>query len=164
MAHMNSSLAYDLSDYELPQAEEKPKLKVVKSTSQRALSAALAPRTIASFCIVVTLLCLMVYNQVQLNEVAGAINTLNAQLDELDNENVKLNSELESISSLHTIGDLAENKLGMQRLDKYQTVYICLEQEDKVEFAESNPEMPLPKKIKHSFTSVIADLQEYIAD
>lgn len=164
MAYSNSSAAYDLSAYQLPKEKETPELRVHKSAPRRMLSAAFSPRVLSSFAIVVTMLCLMVFNQVQLNEVSGDINAVNKQINELESMNIKLNSELESANNLRTIGDRAKNELGMHRLDKYQTERIYLQQEDKIELTESSPEAGIGVKVKLSVTSAIARLQEYIGE
>lgn len=161
MAH-NSSVAYDLSAYEAPKQRAKPELKVVKRARSGA-AALFNLRILSSFAIVVSLLSLIIYNQVQLTEVTGQINRLTSELSELENENLKMTSELESTMSLRMIGEQAKSKLGMNRLDQYQTVYICLEQEDKVALTEYSPNQPLSHKIQSKLTEVIASIQEYIS-
>lgn len=162
MAYSNSSAAYDLTAYELPKERAKPQLKLHK-TPQKMVSAVLSPRVLSSFAIVVTLLCLIVYNQVQLNEVSGEINSLSKQLELLESENIKLTSELESTINLRTIGEQAKSELGMKRLDQYQTEYIELYQEDRIQLTQDSPDVSLGQKIKITITAAVNRLQEYIS-
>lgn len=162
MAYSSSSAAYDLSAYELPKEKAKPTLKVVGQRNNRTGSSMINLRICTSFVIVVTLVSLMVYNQVQLNEISGDINRLNKQITELESDNDKMMSELEATMSLRAIGDKAKNELGMNRLDKYQTVYICLEQEDKIERTENSPGASLGEKLKLTIQGAIASFQEYL--
>lgn len=162
MASWNTSEAYDLSAYEaLPQRKQTPNIKVVRSL-RRKPSTMVTPRVVSSFIVVVTLFVLIVLNQVQLNEVSTQINILNAQLQELDSENVKMTSELESIISLPAIADYAKNELGMHKLDKYQSEYIYLHHEDKIELTEESPNASVGQQVQLSLTNVIHSIQEYI--
>lgn len=163
MAVSNSSAAYDLSAYAAANQRQKPQLQVVANKKSRtAVRSVLNLRVISAFVIVVTLVSLMVYNQVQLNEVSGRVNALSAQLRELESEKTRMMSELEATLSLRTIEEQAKHELGMNRLDKYQTTYIMLEQEDRIALTEYSPEQSLGQKIRDGVQSAITKLQEYI--
>lgn len=127
-----ASTAYDLSAYTaLPKEKPKPDLRVVR-TPRRALAAAFTPKVMCAFALVVTLMSLIVYNQVCLNEVTGEINELNNQLQILENEQIRYISELETAMSRQTVAQIAEEELGMVKLDQYQIVYINLYEEDRI--------------------------------
>lgn len=163
MAYSNSSVAYDLAAVAQPKQQPKPELKVVKSRKRQQAASLVNLRTLGAFAVVVTLIILMVYNQVQLNEVSRQINTLDAQLRELESEHTRLSSDLEATQSLRTIADQAQNELGMSRLDKYQTTYICLEQEDRIALTENAPNLSLGNRLQMQAKSTIARIQEYLA-
>lgn len=164
MAHLNSGVAYDLSGYQaLPKKQPKPGLKVVKSKNRLA-SSVVTPKTVCSFAIIVTMIVLIVFNQAQLNEVSGDINELNASMEKLQSENVRMTSELESTISLRNIADQAKNKLGMNKLDRYQTEYIYLFQTDKIELTDESPAASIGERLRLTITGAIQRLQEYIAN
>lgn len=162
MSYMNSSSAYDFSAYAVPKQQTQPKLKVVKR-SKKVISHAFTPKSISSFAIIVTLLCLMVYNQVQLAEVTNQINVLSQDVQELASENVELKSTLESSINLRVIAEQAKEELGMHRLDKHQAEYIYLQQEDKIALTDFSPTSSFGASLKLQITSFINRLQEYIA-
>ena len=164
MAYSNSGAAYDFSDYQaLPKRQPKPELQVVKSP-RRMAPAAITAKSVCSFAVIVTMIVLIVFNQVQLNEVSGDINILNKSLKELQSESVRMTSELESTISLRSISDQAKNELGMNKLDRYQTEYIYLFQSDKIELTEESPAASLGERLQLTVTGAIHRLQEYIAD
>lgn len=163
MAAYSSSAAYDLSAYQLPEQKKQPEIRVVApSRRKRRVASFLNFRVVSAFVVVMTLLSLMIYNQAQLTRVTGTINALNKELDTLENENVKMQSQLESTMSLRTIGEQAERQLGMNKLERNQIRYIYLEQEDRAELTEHSPGQPFTQTVKNAVTSVIARIQEYI--
>jgi len=140
-----SNLAYDLSVYapeaHAPQPEQKPQpqpqLKVVKK-QYRAFAGAFAPRVLCAFAIVMTLISLIVYNQVYLNELSREVNELDRQLAILENESIRYASLLESTVSLRAIAQQAEY-MGMVRLDQYRTIYVYLYEEDQITLFTPEP-------------------------
>lgn len=161
MAAYNSSSAYDLSSIGHPQQKPKPELKVVKA--KRSLGASLLNfRTFSAAAVVVGMLTMMLYSQVELTEITDEINSLTTQLEELEGENTRLRSDLESTMSLRTIGEQAKNELGMNRRDKYQTVYIHMEAEDRAELTENSPDPALGQRIESAVTGAVEDVQEYL--
>lgn len=163
MATSNSGAAYQLSAYQAERTKKRdPQLKVVKSARSNA-SAVVTVRAVASFAVVVTLFTLIIYNQARLTEITEDINSLTKQLEELKSENVVMTSTLESIISLTAISEQAKNDLGMNRLDKHQTEYIVLQQEDKIELTEQSPSETVTQKLQLRMAAALNRLQEYIA-
>lgn len=163
MAYLNSGAAYDLSAYEQAEQRAKPDLKIAASRKVRKGTSLFSMRVISYFAVVVTLLVLIVYNQVQINEVSGELNRLGSQISKMESENVRMTSELEAVLSLRSIGEQAKSELGMSRLDPYQTVYICLEQQDKSVLTENSPSLSPGEQIQMTIKAAISRLQEYIA-
>lgn len=161
----NTSSAYDLSMYQpAPKTAPKPKLQVVeKKSAKRTLSFAFTPRALGAFAIVVTLVCLMVYNQVCLNEISGEINSIQSELTQMESEYVKMNSEMEAMVSLQIVAQKAKDELGMNRLDKYQTKYINLYGEDKIITADSGQETQTAKGESMSLLAILNSALEYIS-
>lgn len=151
MAAYNTSSAYDLSVYEnytQKPRNKKPKLEVVnQKSSKRDLIGVFSPQVLFCFSIVITLICLMIYNQLQLNEITAQINDENNMLTQLTSEKVRISSELESQISLRSIGEKAVNELGMEKLDSYHTTYVYLYEDDKVNLPENTQQTLSPKTI-----------------
>lgn len=160
----NTSSAYDLSLYTsaAPKLREKPQLRVTGKNGKRAWSAAFTPKAISSFVIVVTLFSLMIYNQVKLTEVTGQINMLQQELEALESENTRIESQLDAMISLHTIGERARDELGLDRVNKYQTKYVYLYGEDRIILAETPEETGIVEKAKLIAASIINGMKEYI--
>lgn len=166
MAGSSSGLAYDLSAFDVaapaqPARKAQPDLKVMKSP-RRMVSILLAPKVLVGFVFVIVMVSLILVNQVRLNEITAEINELNGQLEILKSENVKLTSELESTLSLDAVREQAKNELGMQRLDRYQTEYVILHQEDNIELTEQSPSATLGETMKMQITAAIQRIQEYL--
>lgn len=164
MASTGSGEAYDLSSYAVPQPQHKDRIKEVPvRKKKRARSVVIRLQTVCSFVIVVVLVGWMVLNQVWITEVSGDINDISKQLQELESENARMLSELESTISLRAIGEQAKTDLGMSPLNSHQIIHISLEQEDKIELTENVPEQSLGSRIKLAFTDLISSIQEYLA-
>jgi len=163
MSAYNTSSAYKLPAYEAGAAPKRqPKLEVVsKRSDKRTLAAVFTPQCLGSFTIVVTLLFLMIYNHVCLNEVAGEINEMQAGITELESEYVKISSELESMVSLRVVSERARDELGLDRLDKYQTKYVYLYEDDKIILAEE-PSKTAPDGEVSKIQGIVDSVLEYI--
>lgn len=164
MAYSNSSAAYDLAEFEQLHRQPKPELKVISSQKRGQAASLISLRAFGAFAVIVVLVILMIYNQVQLNEATRRVNTLTTQLNELESEYTRMSSDLEATQSLRMIADQAQDELGMSRLDKYQTTYICLEQEDCISLTENAPDASFGQRVEMKVQAVIARIQEYIAD
>ena len=79
------------------------------------------------------------------NDVTARTNELNL----VEAENVRLQSELDSRMSAKNVEDYAENVLGMQKIDSSQIQYIKIQTDDVVSIPE--PEESAITKIKHFF-------------
>lgn len=162
MAAYNTSYAYDLSVLEDERKEKaaSPELKVVKNRRHIA-SSVLSPGIICAFVIIVTLISLMVYNQVQLNILTTEMSELSKELETLQSDNVKMNSVLESTISMQKLKELA-TEMGMQKRDEYQTERIYLYQEDKIERSENPPQTSGSQMAKLAVTTLFSRFKEYL--
>jgi cell division protein FtsL len=165
MAYANgTSSAYDLSAFEekAPQRLRKEDVKVVK-TPKQFLASIVTVKNLIIFLLAITAVCLMVYNNVCLTEVNGQINELNDEMTRLSSDYVKLQSKQGSAMSPRDVAEFAESELGLKRMDKYQTEYIVLYHEDKIEVSEDKSSESLGIKAKLLFTSAMNAIKEYIA-
>ncbi|MCL2033253.1 MAG: hypothetical protein FWG94_00820 [Oscillospiraceae bacterium] len=162
MAGYNTSSAYNLDAFERAAKKDvkSPELKVVK-TRRPIACAALNPRVICAFAIIITLISLMVYNQVQLNEITIQLDALSTEMQTLQTENHKMTSALDSVVSLRKIAERAE-EMGMQRRDEYQTERIHLYSEDKIERTEQTPHTIPDEDKKIAVTALFGRFKEYI--
>lgn len=163
MAGHNTSSAYDLSAFETPEKKKKsaPELKVVKTRRQLA-SAALNPRALSAFAMIVTLISLIVYNRVELTEITTQLDTLSGEMETLQSENAKMTSALDSSVSLRRIAELAE-EMGMQRRAEHQTERIYLYREDKIERTEVTPPAPVEDNKKIAISALFSRFKEYMS-
>lgn len=99
----------------------------------------------------------VINSYVQLNEVYTDISSVNAELNILRSENVRMQTELEGKASVSNIKEYAENRLGLQKLDKSQMQYLEIQTEDEVIIEDG--EQNIFVKIKHKFDEIVAYLR-----
>ena len=85
---------------------------------------------------VLFLLCCFIYAKVEVNEVYNDIALEKKNIELLKSENVRLQSEVEAKMSMKNIEDYAENVLGLERLEKSQTVYMEVQSDSVIEVVE----------------------------
>lgn len=136
MAKTNN-LAYDYAAYDLDEKNlPKPKIKHKRNLKLQPKAASAMKFTILGF-IGLALLCAMVFGQVELSEVYSEQSSLTAELEKLKDENLSLESELESKTGLTQVEEYAEKKLGLQKLDKSQIEYVEVENDSVAEVVET---------------------------
>lgn len=162
MANYNTSSAYAFTELEhaAQVSAQTPDVKVVKNRRPIAASI-LTPGVLAAFAIVITLVSLMIYNHVQLNELTGEISKLSSELETLQTKNVELNAALESTGNVREIAKMAE-AMGMQKRDEFQTNRIYLYHDDKIERTENAPSQTPGDTVKLAITSFFAQFKEYL--
>lgn len=87
--------------------------------------------------VVLTLIVIQIHGQIKNSEVCAKINSTNEQITALEQEESRLNVELNTIVSFNNIENVAKEK-GMQKATGAQTGYINICDEDSVEVAEDN--------------------------
>ena len=75
---------------------------------------------------------LVINSYVQLNEVYSQISAAESTLNDLQSENVRMQTQLEGQASIRNIKEYAEDRLGLQKLDRSQIQYIQIQTEDEV--------------------------------
>lgn len=100
---------------------------------------------------------LVINSYVQLNEVYSQISTEESRLKDLRSENVRMQTELEGQASIRNIKEYAEERLGLQKLDRSQIQYIQIQTEDEVIVEE--PDQNIFVRIKRKFNDLIAYLR-----
>lgn len=135
MAAARENVAYDLSLFE-PKEEHKTREPVQKPKRKPATREAVKPGTVirwvaVSLFVTLSLVSIMMCN-VQLTNLSDHISKAQAQLSAAQGEEVRLNMQLESRTSLSNVESYAVNQLGMQKTNQYQVTYVHLADQDKV--------------------------------
>ncbi len=97
----------------------------------------------------------VIYSLNRSNTAFNRVAKKNQELNAIEAENVRLQSELESRVSAKNIEDYAENTLHMRKIDSSQIKYIRIQQDDVVNIPEQDE--GVKAKIKNFFD----DLVEY---
>lgn len=154
-----ANLAYDFDKLEqhyattgAPKVKQPPELKVVES--RRTQSSGVMLRGGALFVMVLIIVCSILYNNMILTELTSQIEDAEAQFEMLKNEDRLMQVELESKTSLRTVQDIAENELGMAKVESYQVQYIDLGAGDRVVLARA-PQLNMADYIHMAYRSVL---------
>ena len=150
--------AYDLSIYE---KRKRPEISVVdKPLSPRPKSqkrsVSLAVKFILTVAVILTFAALSIYGNVRRTELSDQLNTIQASIAQVENENKKLEAKLDSQLSLKRIEEEA-TRLGLSKTEKYQIVYVSLSGGDKVE---------IPKEVSENqsqLAELYANILEYFS-
>lgn len=160
---MNSrnNLAYDhryTTAYPLglPQTQPNVRIKVSKSKEKVAQRHAntlgiLRVLLVALFAFVV------LYRGVMITDRSNTVNQKQANLEALVASNEKLQFEIDRSLDLDHVEAIARDELGMRRAQKYQTIYLNLEQTDYVEKVAKNEFAPA-SRVAEMVTRLVAYL------
>ena len=92
-------------------------------------------KIVASIFLIFASLLVIGYRNSLINESFNENETLKSNLAAIQKENEQLRVNLENSMNLSNIKKMAEEKLGMQKLDSSQKVYVSLDKKDYVESA-----------------------------
>ena len=109
------------------------KKKNVKPKQKRQLKSNV--KAVGAILLIFASLVVISYRNSQINERFNHNANLKLQLATIQKENEQLKVNLENSMNLSNIEKLAEEKLGMQKLDSTQKVYVSLDKKDYVEHA-----------------------------
>lgn len=121
-----------------PMEQESRRLRVVEHKKANSFSEKITLKAVLVFAFIVGTICLMLYNQAQINEVNNKINSVKSDIQQLESDYVRMHSSLESKISLRNVALKAEQELGLQKLDQYKTVHVRIYEEDQVELLETD--------------------------
>ncbi len=153
MAKTNN-LAYDYAAYDSDESSmPKPKIKHKRNLKIQP-KAAFAMKFIITGFISLALLSAFVFGRVELSEIYSEQSSLTEELAKLQDENMSLETELESRTSLAQVEEYAEEKLGLQKLDKSQIEYVEVESDSVAEVVETEDDN-IFVSIKKWFASIL---------
>ena len=99
-----------------------------------------------------TILFAISYRNAKIDENFDKVQTLKSELVAIEKENAQLEVNMENSLNLNNIEKAAKEKLGMQKLDESQKVYVSLPKEDYVEPAS---EQVIVEENTNWFTNLI---------
>lgn len=137
--------AYEMSLFEPKKAkivELKPNKKQLKAQRRRAkiekILNILAAALISG--VVIGVVAFTLTSRAQLNEMNSLINEKQEELQTLQEDYRRLETELASKTSAQAVADYAVNELGMQKIEAHQIQYITVEDGDSVEVNDTGDE------------------------
>lgn len=132
-----------------------PKKKLTKSQAAKQKKAKLRARLsmIFSILMVAAAAFAVLYRGVIITETTNRIEKKEKELTNLVASNQKLQMEIDHALDLKTVEEAATQRLGMRQPEKYQTVYVNLDQVDHVEKISSG-ETGQQSKLSAFFNSV----------
>lgn len=131
---LNTNLAYDLERFE----EQSTSESVRPSITVRREKSIHPAKIVAVALLVLAMGFTLLYSQVVVTELNSAINAAEKQLDVLQAESVRMQTELEGKMSLKDIEAKAVGEYGMVKPDGSQVSYVQLEQESRMQASEKN--------------------------
>ena len=170
----SKSAQYDFSRFETSkQAAASPKHKpvpekeqpfrvVVTPARQRQMAQrrALAVHLVLSVILLTGLTVAMLYSRAILATVNEAISVKTAELNTLNGEYTRLQTELDAKISLRNIEEYASTNLGMSKVEQDQVQYVNVEQGESVTLYRSTGENSLVERVRQWFSKIFGHKQE----
>lgn len=82
--------------------------------------------------VIMAMLCLQINAGAKSYEISRKIAAVESEIEAAKSENVRLNAQLNSFTSIGNVDDYATRVLGMSKIESYQVEYIDLSQDDGV--------------------------------
>ncbi len=79
----------------------------------------------------------LIHNFVQINEYNLKLDDMQGELSELVGMQQNLELQLENRNDMNTISEIAEDKLGMVKMDEVEKIYLDGSAEDKIEISKN---------------------------
>ena len=157
-----TEVAYNLENFAAKTAEQQD--KELKKSSLRMIenrrkAKVVAPvKVILASAVALVISVIMIYSQVVLTELTSEVSFYENQIVDLDTEYVRLQSELESITSIKTLEEAAETKLGLSKIDSSQVEYVNLTGGDEITVAHVSGKY----LIKENWENFVSFISEYL--
>ena len=157
-----TEVAYNLENFAAKTAEQQD--KELKKSSLRMIenrrkAKVVAPvKVILASAVALVISVIMIYSQVVLTELTSEVSFYENQIVDLDTEYVRLQSELESITSIKTLEEAAETKLGLTKIDSSQVEYVNLTGTDEITVAHVSGKY----LIKENWENFVSFISEYL--
>ncbi len=136
-----TEVAYNLENFaaKTPEQQDKElKTSSLRMIKNRRKAKVVAPaKIILASIMAIVISVVMIYSQVVLTELTSEVSFYENQIVELDTEYVRLQGELEAITSIKTLEEAAETKLGLAKIDSSQVEYVSLTGTDEISVART---------------------------
>ena len=129
-------------------------LRIIKNRRKTKVIAPVKVILASAMAIVISIV--MIYSQVVLTELTSEVSFYENQLTELNTEYVRLQGELEATTSIKTLEEAAETKLGLAKIDSSQVEYVNLTGDDAISVARTGGKY-LIKQYWDNFVEFIAE-------
>ena len=153
-------VAYNLENFAAKTAEQHDtelKTRSLRIIKNRRKAKVVAPvKIILASVMALVISVIMIYSQVVLTELTSEVSFYENQIVELDTEYVRLQGELEAITSIKTLEEAAETKLGLAKIDSSQVEYVSLTGTDEISVAHTGGKY-LVKENWDRFVNFIAE-------
>ncbi|MCR4434569.1 MAG: cell division protein FtsL [Clostridiales bacterium] len=113
--------------------------KVLKEKKKHRTNNRAKLRTVCAILIVFAACFTIIYRYAAITELNYKVVKQNKIYESIKDENTRLRVEISKETDLNKIRAVAESKLGMQRPDKYQIVYMNVAKNDYTEAASAEP-------------------------
>lgn len=153
------NLAY--KEYYAPTEIKKPK-KNINHKKQVARARKRALNWIAAISVLALSAGYMLCSFVEVHETQRNCAALENDLEEVQAQNSQKSFELEHAIDLGEIERIATTKLGMQRPEKYQMVYVNVHRDDALEMTAKDAKGPIKKMGEH-FSALWSNIVEFFS-
>lgn len=157
---MSAEVAYDLENFAAKTGDEHDKelktrsLRIIKN---RRRAKTVAPVKVILAAVMAVAVCIiLIYSQVVLTELTSEVGYYESKITELNTEYIRLQGELEASTSIKTLEEAAENKLGLAKIDSSQVEYVNLTGTDEISVAHTGGKY-LIEQYWNSFVDFIAE-------
>lgn len=121
--------------------KENIKKQAKEKANQKRAQVAIKKKVVLCIALVFGMLLVVSYRNSLITESFNKVKDLKANLSTLQKENQQTEVSIESNLNLNKIEEEAQKKLGMQKLDNNQKIYISLPKKDYVESATDSTEL-----------------------
>ena len=153
-------VAYNLENFAAKTAEQHDtelKTRSLRIIKNRRKTKVIAPvKVILASAMAIVISIVMIYSQVVLTELTSEVSFYENQLTKLNTEYVRLQGELEATTSIKTLEEAAETKLGLAKIDSSQVEYVNLTGDDAISVARTGGKY-LIKQYWDNFVEFIAE-------
>ncbi|WP_295211045.1 cell division protein FtsL [Ruminococcus sp.] len=150
------NLAYDYSIYDNAEEQAVREIKYKKNPAAKQKKTSVV-KIMAVCMLALAIFGAMIFGKVEISSLCSEQTKQLEQLEQLQGENVSLQSELAQKTNMSKVEEYAENELGLKKLDKSQIEYVTVDS-DSVAKVVKTEESNVFVKIKRWFSSVL----EYI--
>lgn len=150
------NLAYDYSIYDNAEEQAVREIKYKKNPAAKQKKTSVV-KIMAVCMLALAIFGAMIFGKVEISSLCSEQTKQLEQLEQLQGENVSLQSELAQKTNMSKVEEYAENELGLKKLDKSQIEYVTVDSDSVAKVVKAE-ESNVFVKIKRWFSSVL----EYI--